>query len=1169
MSLWQMIPINYCINHLSVLSYILICFQLFFVYAQQQQQQISPINNKLPKSLWSTGEAQHNKLLPNHALWKKTNLLKQSGYDASAVATLSRAESAVAAPYPPLSSGIVAENFSPQTVRNLGEWEVEDFVLLATIDGTLHARHRSTGEQIWQTSYEQPMVQIKYQSKSLSSPTDSSNNIIIDDYLWILDPSKNGNIYVYRPNGLTPGLINTGLTMKKLVEMTPYGNEDPPVVYTGEKKTNVLTVDAHTGRVLSWFGSMDSLLAKETCKIEESNIAGTKKCTKPAKIILGHTEYTVGIFGKHDSRHIATLKLSEWTPNNYDQDLQRQYMQYGSTLDNKYIYTGHDGSFVSFSHKSNIGADDSGLLFWQKLSSPVVRVFDVARPCGSREKGANLIILDQPQPPFDKEKQSKSTSSSKIFLNHTEDGSWYAIPADQYPSATSGIQAALCNQDQWLEFHPWNISNKRQLSEALVGLHSVENYKFKIEDEIYTISGPIHQENLTNLSSLDSNASLNMEYIALLSQILQLLRKVMQSSIGILRYSFLLFLPMVFIFLHKRRIRLRSLTHPHETGQPITSNLKFPNSSPIRKVVFSHKVMMNNKTLTHEVNQCVDDSTNVWEPAKINLDEYNDGQEKVKSKLSISEDSALNNSDFATQNMKKEKKTHSGRCGGMKHRKKARKKAFDITVISKPEVEFPPPLAPPDSGFIHNSSVPSEIDSNFQSKPCNTSKSFGSLDQIGLLEVDTDKLLGTGSNGTMVFQGRFDGREVAVKRMLIQFFDIASQETKLLRESDDHPNVIRYFAQQQTAGFLYIALELYPASLADIIEKPHNHSELAQASERDLPNILYQVTNGLRHLHNLRIVHRDLKPQNILVSVGNDNKPRLVVSDFGLCKKLEGEQSFFRATTAYAAGTSGWRAPELLLGDDAKDGRFVLVDATTEDNSNTTAMSPESLPNRRATQAIDIFSLGLIFFYVLTKGSHPYDCGDRFMREVNIRKGKYDLNPLEVLGDYTYEAKELIGSMLDADPKRRPQADQVMAHPFFWSSKKKLDFLCDVSDHFEKERRDPPTEALQELESYAYNICGKNFLKALGRDFVESLGRQRKYTGTRLLDLLRALRNKKNHYEDLNDKLKKELGPLPDGYLSFWTRRFPQLLVVCWTIVYDLQWDKTDRFKEYYEPATA
>ncbi|POS87569.1 hypothetical protein EPUL_001650 [Erysiphe pulchra] len=1168
MPLWQIIRNNYFITHLSILSYILIYLQFWFVYARQQQQEAYPISNKLPKSLWITEEAQHNKLLLNHGLWKRTTSLKQNENDASAIATLAPARSAVTAPSPRLSSSIIAEGSSPQIARSLGDWEVEDFVLLATIDGTLHARDRSTGEQRWQISYEQPMVQIKYQSKSLSSPTDSSNNTIIDDYLWILDPSRNGNIYVYKPIGLNPGLVNTGLTMKKLVEMTPYGNEDPPVVYTGEKRTNVLTVDANTGRVLSWFGSMDSLLAKETCKIEESNIAGTEKCIKPATIIIGHTEYTVGIFGKDDGHHIATLKLSEWSPNNYDQDLQRQYMQYASTLDNKYIYTGHDGSFVSFDHKSNLGAENPGLLFWQKFSSPVARVFDIARPWGSGDKGKNLIILDQPQPPFDREKQSKSISTSNIFLNHTEDGSWYAISADSYPSAISGIQVALCNQEQWLEFHPWNISNKTQLSKALVGLHSVENHKFQIEDMIYTISGPIHEESLRNISLTDYH-SLDVEHIAVLSQLGQLLRKVRQSSMGILRYFIILLLPMVPLFLHQRNIRLRSSNHSHENGQPITSNPKGFNTSLISKVVFSPNVKMKNKNMIYEVNRCGDNPTNVQATAKTNLDEYDQSQEIVSSNLFVSENSVQNSFDFGTQIVKKEKKAQNGRRGGLKQKKKLGKKALDRSLTLTPEIDFPLPLVTQNSGFAQNSIVPTNIESDDQCKPCVKKKSPESLFQTGLLEVDTDKLLGTGSNGTMVFQGKFDGREVAVKRMLIQFFDIASQETKLLRESDDHPNVIRYFAQQQTAGFLYIALELCPASLADIIEKPHNHSELAQAGERDLPNILYQVTSGLRHLHNLRIVHRDLKPQNILVSVGNDNKPRLVVSDFGLCKKLEGEQSSFRATTAHAAGTSGWRAPELLLGDDAKDENFVLVDATTESNADTTVLSPEFLPNRRATRAIDIFSLGLIFFYVLTKGNHPFDCGDRFMREVNIRKGKYDLNPLEVLGDYTYEAKELIGSMLDADPKRRPQADQVMAHPFFWSSKKKLNFLCDVSDHFEKEKRDPPTEALQELESYAYEICGKDFLKALGRDFVESLGKQRKYTGTRLLDLLRALRNKKNHFEDLNDKLKKELGPLPDGYLSFWTRRFPQLLIVCWTIVYDLQWDKTDRFKDYYEVGTT
>lgn len=378
--------------------------------------------------------------------------------------------------------------------------------------------------------------------------------------------------------------------------------------------------------------------------------------------------------------------------------------------------------------------------------------------------------------------------------------------------------------------------------------------------------------------------------------------------------------------------------------------------------------------------------------------------------------------------------------------------------------------------------------------------------------------------------------------------------------------VIRYFAQQQAAGFLYIALELCPASLADVVEKPHLHRDLAQGGERDLPNVLYQITNGLQHLHNLRIVHRDLKPQNILVAMGKDTRPRLLVSDFGLCKKLEGEQSSFRATTAHAAGTSGWRAPELLLDDDANLGTS-MVDASTDGGSGSILVSSDLMPgNRRATRAIDIFSLGLVFFYVLTKGCHPFDCGDRYMREVNIRKGQFDLGRLTVYGEYGQEAEDLIGSMLAPDPKQRPTARQVMAHPFFWSPKKRLNFLCDVSDHFEKEKRDPPSYNLLELEKCASRVVRGDFLKWLSKDFVDSMGKQRKYTGSKLLDLLRALRNKKNHYEDMSEKLKKEVGPLPDGYLSFWTIKFPNLVINCWNLVYFLEWDETDRFFEYYQP---
>ena len=50
---------------------------------------------------------------------------------------------------------------------------------------------------------------------------------------------------------------------------------------------------------------------------------------------------------------------------------------------------------------------------------------------------------------------------------------------------------------------------------------------------------------------------------------------------------------------------------------------------------------------------------------------------------------------------------------------------------------------------------------------------------------------GFGSHGTVVYKGVFQGRAVAVKRLLRDFVSIASQEVALLQASDDHQNVIR------------------------------------------------------------------------------------------------------------------------------------------------------------------------------------------------------------------------------------------------------------------------------------------------------------------------------------------------------------------------------------------
>ncbi|KAM3598819.1 uncharacterized protein V6R79_023021 [Siganus canaliculatus] len=378
--------------------------------------------------------------------------------------------------------------------------------------------------------------------------------------------------------------------------------------------------------------------------------------------------------------------------------------------------------------------------------------------------------------------------------------------------------------------------------------------------------------------------------------------------------------------------------------------------------------------------------------------------------------------------------------------------------------------------------------------------------RVGNITFRPKEVLGHGAEGTIVYKGQFDNRPVAVKRILPECFSFADREVQLLRESDEHPNVIRYFCTERDRQFQYIAIELCAASLQEYVER-----EDFDRHGLEPVMLLQQTMSGLAHLHSLNIVHRDLKPHNILVSMPNAHgRVRAMISDFGLCKKLAvGRHSFSRRSGV--PGTEGWIAPE-VLSEDCKD---------------------------NPTCAVDIFSAGCVFYYVVSQGSHPF--GKSLQRQANILLGSYSLDHLQNDKHGDIVARDLIEQMLNMEPHRRPSAESVLKHPFFWSLEKELQFFQDVSDRIEKEPLDGPI--VRQLERGGRAVVKGDWREHITVPLQTDLRKFRSYKGGSVRDLLRAMRNKKHHYRELPAEVQETLGSIPDDFVAYFTSRFPHLLM--------------------------
>jgi len=166
--------------------------------------------------------------------------------------------------------------------------------------------------------------------------------------------------------------------------------------------------------------------------------------------------------------------------------------------------------------------------------------------------------------------------------------------------------------------------------------------------------------------------------------------------------------------------------------------------------------------------------------------------------------------------------------------------------------------------------------------------------------------------------------ELATDPAILQRF----KQELILARNITHKNVVRIYDLGEADGVRFITMEYVDGE--DLRSLLRHHGKLS-ASEA-IP-MIEQVCRALDAAHAEGVIHRDLKPQNIM----RDKQGRMVVMDFGLARSL---------------GDSGMTQTGAIVG-------------TME------YMSPEQALGMPLDQRSDIFSVGLIFYELLT-GKAPY-----------------------------------------------------------------------------------------------------------------------------------------------------------------------------------------------------
>jgi serine/threonine protein kinase len=197
-------------------------------------------------------------------------------------------------------------------------------------------------------------------------------------------------------------------------------------------------------------------------------------------------------------------------------------------------------------------------------------------------------------------------------------------------------------------------------------------------------------------------------------------------------------------------------------------------------------------------------------------------------------------------------------------------------------------------------------------------------------------------------------------------------------------------------------------------------SERIAASDwKTIKVVAAQCAEALKHMHERDLIHADIKPLNIM-RMGD----RIKLIDLDASAAVGFEYSGAKFSSAYLP-------PEMIYRDALTDKLMVKTFTVNRmGRPNMTGLPYQLVP---ASYSHDTWSLGIVLFE-LCAGSKLFppnvedNIDSKYLLDLHNFPDEYKREKLKLIEDV--EARNLVSQMLMKDPTRRPQMNQVLAHPF-------------------------------------------------------------------------------------------------------------------------------------------